>query len=1038
MYPCLFTKGKLSYHYTVLNSGISLLILLLLSGKISSQTICASSQVNTALKQSDNKTAAKMLLNEEHIRNIILQRKKQSLPDKRAANIYTIPVVVHVLHTGGAIGSKYNPDDNKIIEAINYLNEVYNGTWSGLTTAGTNAAGDIGLRFAIAQRDPGCNPTNGIDRIDMSGNPDYVANGTTTDLSSDVALKAPLVWDRSAYYNIYVVNKINGMDGSEGQAIGGFAYFPTTSIVDGTVILAREMTAGSKILAHEIGHAFSLYHTFEGSENMDECPAGDGDLVDDTDPISYNISTNGVIDFSCRTGANKCNGDLPYSIRTENNFMNYTTCYTLFTPGQRDRIQASVLLPDRITLFNSSSAIPTYQTPVCSPMINFEMKSMSMTRNETNSEDCRKYTDYIFGLTIGSIPTANAAVTVSELSASTATEGIDYSFPSGNAVLFPAGIRDTQQIIIRIYQGENVPQSKLLRLGLSVNNNGGNAIAGTAMPVTDITIEPHQTSPLIPGNATTIEVGTALAIPPVIKLFNATSQDYKVQMIYNAKELHEAGMTVGNITGISFLVQKQTAASFRNVHIKMGGTGYSNLVNNGSPNKVDNLKEVVFLPTYSTVNGLNTFTLFTPFYWNGTDNIVIELCMASASITGNEFDEVQAFNTNLPDDSGDIIFGETAGCDQSLTSFSYFSSIKPVIKFDCIITGNPVQSEKVTSNTEYLGPYGEVFFYDNSSPAKILGKVKNLSNFNYGCIKMSIDRSGEGVSPFWNNDNKQYLAQKTYFITPEYNNPSGKYELTLYFSDKEKAGYENGTGQNWNNTSIVKTQVPVLEITPQNPQVAKVQVANISQRDAYGNGYAVTAVISTGFSGFGIGMINAALPVEWGKIHAKPEGDDVLVEWHTVSESNNNYFEVEVSTNGTDFISIAKLPANGSTSNPAQYAYLHKTPASEQLYYRIKQVDKDGKHSYSPVVIVRMQNSKSYKPSLYPVPANSQMTIDFHKPVLNPVIEVLSSDLKMLSVIKKNGILSSEQILINHLPAGAYMARISFEGKTWLLRFVKL
>src|ERR1700733_3123941 len=67
--------------------------------------------------------------------------------------LYTIPVVVHVIHTGGAIGTIYNPTDAQILGALAYLNSVYNGTWPG-----TGGAGDLQIQFALAQRDPNCNP----------------------------------------------------------------------------------------------------------------------------------------------------------------------------------------------------------------------------------------------------------------------------------------------------------------------------------------------------------------------------------------------------------------------------------------------------------------------------------------------------------------------------------------------------------------------------------------------------------------------------------------------------------------------------------------------------------------------------------------------------------------------------------------------------------------------------------------------------------------------------------------------------------------
>ena len=251
---------------------------------------------------------------------------------------YQIPVVVHVIHTGGAIGSIYNPTDAQIIDAISYLNEVYNGTYPG-----TTGAGDLGIQFVLAQRDPDCNPTNGINRVDGSGVSGYVAGGinqSTTLGTDEINIKNLSRWDNTRYYNIWIVDKIDGNDGTSGQFIAGYAYFPgAPSTLDGIVMLATQMVRGQKTLPHEMGHAFNLYHPFEGSTQAQPCPdntdcTSEGDDVCDTDPISENINcVTGVVDFTCRTGTNPCNG-AQYSDNTEANYMNYTNCYHVFTAGQ--------------------------------------------------------------------------------------------------------------------------------------------------------------------------------------------------------------------------------------------------------------------------------------------------------------------------------------------------------------------------------------------------------------------------------------------------------------------------------------------------------------------------------------------------------------------------------------------------------------------------------------------------------------------------------------------------------------------------------
>jgi hypothetical protein len=278
----------------------------------------------------------------------IIREKTRTTPPRRgiqgqlgtAAALYTIPVVVHVIHTGGAIGSIYNPSDAQIMGAIDYLNSVFNGTIPGI-----EGVGDIQIQFELAHRDPSCNATTAINRVDGSVLANYAANGVNFETSggaSEPSVKDLVRWDPSKYYNIWVVNKIDGQDGTSGSFIGGYSYLPPASPqLDGTLILATQMATNRTTLAHELGHALSVLHPFQGQipdgNGGYDCPvnsncANDGDQVCDTDPV--------IQSYSCRTGTNSCTGG-SYNINTEHNFMGYTNCATLFTAGQKARMLAS-------------------------------------------------------------------------------------------------------------------------------------------------------------------------------------------------------------------------------------------------------------------------------------------------------------------------------------------------------------------------------------------------------------------------------------------------------------------------------------------------------------------------------------------------------------------------------------------------------------------------------------------------------------------------------------------------------------------------
>lgn len=266
-----------------------------------------------------------------------------------ADTVYEIPLVLHVIHTGGAVGSPYNPSDAQLLGMITYLNQSYEATWPAYASVALGGT-KVPLRFVLAQRTPTCGATSGIVRVNGSTLTNYTSGGVMQEDAvggvTDSALKSLSIWPANQYYNIWIVNRIDGVDGnSPGTFIAGYATFPGgLSYMDGTVMLASQAAAGSKTLPHEIGHAFNLYHTFQGSSGPtgSVCPANtncltQGDRVCDTDPSNQDAF------FTCPSGNNPCTG-LPWN-NQQTNFMHYTSCADQrFTPGQRDRIMASLLV----------------------------------------------------------------------------------------------------------------------------------------------------------------------------------------------------------------------------------------------------------------------------------------------------------------------------------------------------------------------------------------------------------------------------------------------------------------------------------------------------------------------------------------------------------------------------------------------------------------------------------------------------------------------------------------------------------------------
>lgn len=186
--------------------------------------------------------------------------------------------------------------------------------------------------------------------------------------------------------------------------------------------------------------------------------------------------------------------------------------------------------------------------------------------------------------------------------------------------------------------------------------------------------------------------------------------------------------------------------------------------------------------------------------------------------------------------------------------------------------------------------------------------------------------------------------------------------------------YLNGvaTGDKWNSNQLLT--LSVLQGGKQtdvklNPAPTK----DFNQLELVAGG-AVNAYLLNFFAAFG--PAPAPLPVKLVSFTATTQGSAaVRLEWATASELNSAYFEVERSTDGISFSSLRQVLAAGTSFVTHTYAYVDASPQPGQLhYYRLRQVDRDGPASYSPVRAVALA-SPAGQLLVYPTLAHAQATL---------------------------------------------------------------
>lgn len=279
--------------------------------------------------------------------------------------VVTLPVVVHVIHNGDAIGEGENITDAQVMSQITVLNQDFR-KMAGTPGHNTNPVGaDTEIQFCLAQRDPQGNISTGIVR--------HVFGWNTMTRSHIELLKTLTQWDPEKYINIWVVRSIMA---EGGMPLLGYAQFPTNSGLPGLsfpglptaantdgIVMAYEAFGSSDIYpqgsyfpgkdkghtcTHEMGHFLGLRHVWG-----DVAGCQGNDFCNDT-PVIADANSGCPPSWwdSCPASP---------GLDMFQNYMDYTddACQNIFTLDQKDRMMAVLQnSPRRASLITSDGCMP--------------------------------------------------------------------------------------------------------------------------------------------------------------------------------------------------------------------------------------------------------------------------------------------------------------------------------------------------------------------------------------------------------------------------------------------------------------------------------------------------------------------------------------------------------------------------------------------------------------------------------------------------------------------------------------------------------
>lgn len=165
-----------------------------------------------------------------------------------------------------------------------------------------------------------------------------------------------------------------------------------------------------------------------------------------------------------------------------------------------------------------------------------------------------------------------------------------------------------------------------------------------------------------------------------------------------------------------------------------------------------------------------------------------------------------------------------------------------------------------------------------------------------------------------------------------------------------------------------------------------------------------------------VSVSTIALPVTWQSFSARVgTSGRIQVDWATSTELNASHFEIQRSTDAVTFSTIGTLKAASKSKISTTYRYEEEMLPKGTYYYRVKEVDVDGKYDLTRITSVRVEGTETVR--VYPNPATDVITVESAQKMSK--IQIFSSTGTLLRTVEPAQ--QSVQLNISGLPKGLYV-----------------